>query len=83
VSVQLRGSTAKLIVEDNGSGIAAENIDHIFEPFFTSRPDGTGLGLAVVKEIVADHSGDVSAVSELGKGTKFVVQFPVPGGSAL
>jgi len=80
VSVQRKGSMARLRVTDHGSGIAEENIEHIFEPFFTGRPDGTGLGLAVVKEIVADHYGDVSAITELGQGTTFVVEFPAING---
>ncbi len=80
----LPGRTGKtpgvvLAVEDDGSGIAPENLQRVFEPFYTTRAEagGVGLGLAVVKAIVAEHGGRVSATSDLGKGSRFLVELPV------
>jgi two-component system, cell cycle sensor histidine kinase and response regulator CckA len=69
-----------LTVADTGRGIPAEMLDHIFEPFFTIKPDGTGLGLSIVHSIVRQCRGYVSARSEEKKGTAFTIHFPVfPG----
>jgi len=68
---------ARIQVRDTGCGMAAEAIEHAFEPFFTTRaPDGTGLGLAVVKGIVDDHQGRIRVHSQEGRGTTFVVDLP-------
>jgi nitrogen fixation/metabolism regulation signal transduction histidine kinase len=63
-------------VRDNGAGIAEEDRDHIFEPYFTTRPDGHGLGLAIVERIVFDHGGNIWFESEPGHGTTFFVDLP-------
>lgn len=67
-----------LTVEDTGRGIPAEDLPHLFEPFFTTRSDagGTGLGLAVVRAIVIDHGGRIDAATGEGRGARFVVQLP-------
>lgn len=63
---------------DTGCGIAAENMDHIFEPFFTTkREEGTGMGLATVFGIVANHGGWVDVESSPGKGASFVIHLPL------
>jgi len=66
---------AVLSVSDTGIGIAREDLDHIFEPFFSRRVDGTGLGLAITSRIVEDHKGIIEVSSEVGKGTTFVIRF--------
>ena len=66
---------AILSVSDTGIGIAREDLDHIFEPFFSRRVDGTGLGLAITSRIVEDHKGIIEVSSEVGKGTTFVLRF--------
>ncbi len=66
----------ELAVEDNGVGIAADKLDKIFTPFFTSRESGSGLGLAIVHRIVHDHGGTIRVRSEEGKGTRFSIVFP-------
>ena len=68
-----------LEVSDDGVGMDAETVKRAFEPFFTTWSDagGTGLGLAVVKSIVADHGGTVAVESEPAKGARFAVQLPV------
>lgn len=63
-------------IRDDGPGIAAANVEKIFEPYFTTKTKGTGLGLAIVKHNTEINGGNVSVHSELGKGTEFVVNFP-------
>jgi two-component system NtrC family sensor kinase len=66
-----------IIFKDTGAGIPEENIDRIFEPFFTTKPKGTGLGLAVTKQIVKQHLGKIFVESELGVGTKVTISLPI------
>jgi signal transduction histidine kinase len=68
---------AVLRVADTGSGIPAEVKDRIFSPFFTTKADGTGLGLAVSKRIVDSHNGQIDCESKPGKGTVFVIRLPL------
>jgi PAS domain S-box-containing protein len=72
------GEYVRVVVQDTGHGIAPEVIDRIFEPFFTTKPAGrgTGLGLALVHSVVAEHNGFIDVQSELGKGTAFTVWMP-------
>jgi len=65
-------------VSDNGCGITVENLKKIFEPFFSTKGDGTGLGLAVSCGIVENHKGNIRVFSEPGQGARFVVEFPIP-----
>jgi len=62
---------------DTGEGIAKENMEKIFEPLFTTRAKGIGLGLALCKKYVEAHQGTIEVESEVGKGSKFVVKLPV------
>lgn len=64
-------------ISDNGAGIPAERLSHIFEPFFTSKEKGTGLGLAVVYRIVKDHEGGIYVESKEGIGTNFYISLPL------
>lgn len=70
-------SFAHLVVEDSGSGMAAETIDHIFEPLFTTKKSGTGLGLPVARQVVSRHGGEIFVESTLGKGTTFHLFIPL------
>lgn len=74
------GCYAVVEVSDTGSGILPGQLDHIFEPYFTTKAGGTssgsGLGLAIVHGIVSDHQGTVSVKSEVGRGTSFTVSIP-------
>jgi signal transduction histidine kinase len=68
-------------VRDNGVGIPAENLERIFDPFFSTRPEGSGLGLGISHQIIHDHGGFIGVESEVGKGTSFKVHLPLkPGG---
>jgi two-component system nitrogen regulation sensor histidine kinase GlnL len=64
-------------VNDSGPGIAEENLPHIFSPFFTTKNQGTGLGLAVCHRIVKEHGGMIRVESRSGEGTTFKVSLPV------
>ena len=73
-----REDTVYVKVIDNGVGIPEENIDKIFEPYFTTKDFGTGLGLTLVYKIVKEHQGDISVRSKEGEGTEFTLNFPIP-----
>lgn len=64
-------------IRDTGVGIPEENLEHIFDPFFTSKDEGSGLGLAVSHQIVQEHGGFMTVESQLGKGTAFFVHVPI------
>jgi len=63
---------------DNGSGIAPDKISRIFEPYFTTKPSGSGLGLLVVRRIVREHGGDLQLESHEGRGTTVRLLLPLP-----
>ncbi|HEX6808148.1 MAG TPA: ATP-binding protein [Gemmatimonadaceae bacterium] len=73
---------AVLDVQDTGSGIAPENLDHIFEPLFTTKARGLGLGLSVARSLVTANGGEISAESEQGQGSTFTVRVPIAGAPA-
>ncbi|ORU92052.1 MAG: two-component sensor histidine kinase [Cycloclasticus sp. symbiont of Bathymodiolus heckerae] len=70
-------SDLKIIVKDNGIGLTSAQQQRIFEPFYTNKPNGTGLGLAVVSDVVSAHGGDIQCVSDIGIGTTMEVRLPV------
>ena len=74
---QPRGA-ALLVVADDGPGIPASELGRIFTPFFTTKPRGTGLGLAVVQRVVDAHGGSVAVDSTAGQGARFTVRLPAP-----
>ncbi len=76
VRVFSESDTVNITVEDNGSGISEDNKIKIFEPKFTTKTSGMGLGLAMVKNIVETYNGSITFTSQLGKGTIFTVTFP-------
>ncbi|POT55333.1 two-component system sensor histidine kinase ZraS [Citrobacter amalonaticus] len=67
----------KITVTDTGKGIAAEQLEAIFTPYFTTKAEGTGLGLAVVQNIIEQHGGNIQAASPAGKGAVFTLWLPV------
>ncbi len=64
-------------IEDNGCGISPEDLAHIFNPFFTKKKYGTGLGLTQVKKIIDQHKGTIEVKSQAGKGTTVIVSLPI------
>jgi len=70
------GATVTIAVTDHGVGISQRNLKIIFQPFFTTKKKGTGLGLTIVKKIMDAHRGDISITSEEGKETVVRLTFP-------
>ncbi|MCC7000145.1 MAG: PAS domain-containing protein [Deltaproteobacteria bacterium] len=68
---------AELVVKDSGAGIASDDVERIFDPFFTTKRRGTGLGLATVYRIVADHQGTIEVATAPGSGAVFTVSLPL------
>ena len=66
-----------MTVEDNGCGIPEELLNKIFEPYFTTKEEGTGIGLAIAGRIVESHGGWIVVESKEKIGTKFALYFPV------
>ncbi|MBI4563054.1 MAG: PAS domain-containing protein [Candidatus Rokubacteria bacterium] len=78
-----RPGRVRLLLADTGPGIPPEALPKIFDPFYTTKIEGTGLGLSVSYGIVRDHQGTVDVQSEPGRGTTFILTFPaLPGGAA-
>ncbi len=79
ISSSCSNSFACIEIEDTGVGIPPENIDKVFDPFFTTKEPGkgTGLGLSVSYNIIKEHGGDISVESEVNRGTKFIITFPL------
>lgn len=67
-----------LKISDNGKGMTEETQSHIFEPYYTTKANGTGLGMTMVYKIIKEFSGDVQVKSELNRGTEFSISIPVP-----
>jgi signal transduction histidine kinase len=61
---------------DTGGGISTENLSRVFEPYFTTKPSGTGLGLLIVRRIVREHGGELSIESSEGRGLTLTVRLP-------
>jgi signal transduction histidine kinase len=77
VKTRAEGRTAEIAVIDRGVGIGAAQMKDIFNPFFTTKPEGVGLGLAIVAKIVDEHGGKIAVESEPGKGSIFCVSLPM------
>ncbi|MBN2553876.1 MAG: PAS domain S-box protein [Spirochaetales bacterium] len=73
-----KGNEVRLKIGDNGVGIPEENMDKIFEPYFTTKDFGSGLGLTLVYKIVKEHLGDIEINSRVGEGTTITLSFPIP-----
>ena len=77
VSIRKESNNAIISVKDNGKGILFKDFDRIFEPKFTTKSSGMGLGLAIIKNIIENYNGTITFESQLGKGTKFIVTLPI------
>jgi len=71
------GQFVQVEIQDTGMGIPEENLDHIFDPFFTNKDEGSGLGLSISHQIVHEHGGYITVESKAGVGTSFFVNIPV------
>ncbi|MDB5875833.1 MAG: two-component sensor histidine kinase, partial [Ramlibacter sp.] len=80
VATSLSAAGAKISVSDTGSGIAADDLKNVFNPFFTTKPEGMGMGLAIVRTIVEAHHGQVSAENQVSGGAMFTITLPMARG---
>jgi len=71
------GSRIKIEIKDTGSGIKSEDLNKIFDPYFTTKTQGTGLGLAIVHKIIEAHKGQIKVRSVSGNGTAFTIVIPI------
>ena len=76
MALRVQGNVASVTVSDNGDGIDVERMARIFEPKFTTKTHGLGLGLAMVRAIVQGAKGEVTVQSKEGEGTEFEVRLP-------
>lgn len=74
ITTELEEEQVKLVIEDTGCGIAPDDIEKIFDPFFTRKKEGTGLGLFIVHNIITKYGGRILVNSSLGKGTSFIIK---------
>ncbi|WP_396171531.1 sensor histidine kinase [Flavobacterium sp.] len=77
VSIKKQSNTVLITVSDNGIGIAKEDFNRIFEPKFTTKSSGMGLGLGIIKNIIENYKGTITLESQKGKGTTFTVSLPI------
>ncbi len=78
ISAVVNARQITLFIEDNGTGISTENIDRLFEPYFTSKRNGMGLGLASCLNIIRSHNATIDVSSKIGEGTVFYIRFQNP-----
>jgi signal transduction histidine kinase len=83
LGVDCRGGEVEVTVSDDGPGIAPEHTERLFQPYFTTKKTGTGLGLFVTRNLVANHGGTVEFIPRPGRGAEFRVRLPVSEGHAL
>jgi signal transduction histidine kinase len=72
-----RGGQLEISVSDTGPGIPPEHLERIFRPFYTTKRSGTGLGLSLCRRVISQHGGTMTAESEIGKGSRFTIRFPM------
>jgi PAS domain S-box-containing protein len=82
VRTRLEGGWVEVAIQDSGAGIRDDVLPHIFDPYFTTRPSGLGLGLAIAHRIVAGHGGSIDVESGAGTGTVMTVRLPVSAGGS-
>jgi signal transduction histidine kinase len=81
VRTSRRGTRVSIAVQDRGTGIAADDLAHIFDPYFTTRRAGTGLGLPISRNIVEGLRGSITVSSRRGEGTEVRIELPVEDGA--
>lgn len=77
ITTETKNGWLKIKIEDTGCGMTKEQLDHIFEPFYTTKEGGTGLGLAITKRIIEDHKGKIQVTSIPDKGSTFEIMLPL------
>jgi signal transduction histidine kinase len=82
VTTSLSPACAEIRVSDTGPGMAVDDLKNVFNPFFTTKPQGMGMGLAIVRTIVEAHHGQISAENQLSGGALFTIRLPIARGKA-
>ncbi|UXH42512.1 ATP-binding protein [Rossellomorea vietnamensis] len=77
ITLEEQGTNAQVVVKDNGVGMEPERIEHLGEPFYSTKEKGTGLGLAVCKKIIQRHKGQIHFQSDIEKGTAVEISLPI------
>src|SRR6185312_934069 len=77
IALQQYNNVAVVTIADNGCGISEQNISKLFEPYFTQKRNGVGLGLTFTLNILQAHKAEIEVTSEQGKGTAFTILFPL------
>lgn len=76
IDMKQEGNIVLISLSDTGSGIPESSLSAIFNPFFTTKEEGTGLGLALCQKIIQDHNGKITVQSEMGTGSTFTLCLP-------
>lgn len=71
-----QGNTVETSIKDTGPGIPQDKLSTIFDPFYSTKESGTGLGLPICKKIIDEHKGSIRVESSVGKGTNFIIDLP-------
>ncbi len=74
ITTKLQSDVAKITIKDTGTGISKKDLERIFDPFYTTKETGTGLGMSIVYGIIKEHNGEITVESEVGKGTIFKIK---------
>jgi signal transduction histidine kinase len=77
IKTEVKDADALITVTDMGVGISEESLPKIFEPYFTTKSTGSGLGLTLVYKIIHEHKGEISVKSKAGKGASFIISLPI------
>ncbi len=80
IELTIKEKRVIISIEDNGEGVSEDMGDKLFEPYFTTKSSGMGLGLAIVRKIINDAGGTISYKTNIGKGTKFIIELPESDG---
>ena len=78
ITTKVTGNKYVLTIADNGCGMSEETVAKIFEPYYTTKANGTGLGMTMVYKIIKEFSGEIIVDSIEGEVTAFVISFPIP-----
>ena len=81
VSARRNGADALVSISDSGHGMTDEEAENLFVPFFTTKSDGTGLGLAYAQQVISEHGGRIDCATARGKGSTFSIQLPLAVGA--
>jgi signal transduction histidine kinase len=83
LQTEMSGNKCIITITDNGTGMDSETLSKLFEPYFTSKFKGNGLGLTNTQNIILNHKGNIEVESELGKGTSFIISLSMPDSHSL